>query len=69
MAWMGVMTSKCGDCGYDNQDEEDEEEGEPKEKKPLGHGYEDKEAKGVGEAVGTPPRATDKIDCRSARKP
>ena len=37
----------------DSQDEEGGEDGEPREKKPRGHRHEDKEAKKVGEAIGT----------------
>jgi len=39
----------------DSQDEEGEEEDELREKKPRGHRHEDKEAKKVGETVGTTP--------------
>jgi len=39
--------------GEDDQDEEGEGEGEPREKKPRGHRYEDKEAKKVGEPANT----------------
>ena len=68
---VNVSDDEEGDSeDEDDQGEEGEEGGEPRVKKPRGHRHEDREAKKVGEAVGTPPpHVTDKIDCRSARKP